>query len=545
MRTSENVRCFAVLAVVWIMIHAATVAAQVFSPSYAAVPWVSSSVPAKITDVNGNGLADVFYVSNAGPAAPFSLITVVYDQGLQMPPSIPPQPIVSAIGLSPTNSIAGIEVADFDADGRADVIFLTRANGANPRSLWYLPGTPGGGFQSTPILVHTAVIENLVFGDFNADGVKDCMIHEAPSSTGPWSIELYLGSAAGLSVSDFSIPTSTFGFGDMVALDQNGDGATDLTYFADFGTIYTFFGVSAASGAPFALAITQPIAMSSAFNRYLVGDFDADGYEDFLTLPTNASWFRGSASGVLTGPLPLGGTVISPNFAISDFAFGDIDGDGAKECLISVVGFLPNQFYVTAGRVAPGSVLAFTDLQANPFTYPSIPNPNILADAVRFGDLDGDDDPDLLAIEHDGFLSGVHVVENLSHFGAGCPGTFGIPELSHTAALIGAPAFSIGLRNAAPNALAALLLSFVPTPQVACGFNVSLSPSDWILPGGQVPFFATSPVGEAAFVTAVPNVPALSGIEIFAQWAVVDPQGAFAVSNIGVALSSGAALRFL
>jgi cytochrome c peroxidase len=116
--------------------------------------------------------------------------------------------------------------------------------------------------------------------------------------------------------------------------------------------------------------------------------------------------------------------------------------------------------------------------------------------------------------------------------GPGSPGSGGFsPQVvAPHAPVIGAPRFVVGLARAAPGA-AALLLVGAPAPP---GASFGPHPLGVAFDAPPLSFVATTssllPVdgrGYASVVGAIPEDPALDGLALAAQWAVVDPAGAF------------------
>jgi ELWxxDGT repeat protein len=107
-------------------------------------------------------------------------------------------------------------------------------------------------------------------------------------------------------------------------------------------------------------------------------------------------------------------------------------------------------------------------------------------------------------------------------YGEGCSGTIGqVPQ-------IGAPGgsphigqtFSISVAHAAPNSLALLVYNVtgVAVPLGPCTIYVALPEIGSLLA-------VTDPVGYGSVGFAMPNDPSLVGLDVFWQWAVIDPVG--------------------
>lgn len=114
-------------------------------------------------------------------------------------------------------------------------------------------------------------------------------------------------------------------------------------------------------------------------------------------------------------------------------------------------------------------------------------------------------------------------VWSLSVGGAGCSGTGSVtPAASHPTPTLGSPVFGIQLVAARPTALAVAAVSLAEQEAPPCGVAVSLDP----LHLGSLQAYVTDSAGAAFHALPLPNVAALAGTAIFAQWFVIDPQGA-------------------
>ncbi|MFO1077334.1 MAG: hypothetical protein U1E73_06360 [Planctomycetota bacterium] len=107
--------------------------------------------------------------------------------------------------------------------------------------------------------------------------------------------------------------------------------------------------------------------------------------------------------------------------------------------------------------------------------------------------------------------------------GDGCGGALGVPNMRPGAAPRLGTAFAIGLDGAQPNAPAFAVHAFALVPGgdlAGCAAALDLSVGVGL-------FLLTDQNGVAATSVVVPNAPFALGIEIYSQWAVVDPAGGF------------------
>ena len=233
-----------------------------------------------------------------------------------------------------------VATADFDRDGRADVI---SAN--NDGTLTFVKNNGGFSFvpQSPITVLVNEQVTNVATGDFNHDGLPDV----AALVYSNQSVAILLGKGDGT----FQDP----GFvivgnqPDAIAVaDLNGDGNADLVVgnYAD-GTISVLLGDGAgnfadAKGSPFPSS-TQPFNAATQFGTYpsgiVVGDFNGDGWPDIAV----ASFGREGAG--LPGPdisIIFGkgdGTFQTPvsyntGYFAQAIAAGDFNRDGITDLAI-------------------------------------------------------------------------------------------------------------------------------------------------------------------------------------------------------------------
>jgi ELWxxDGT repeat protein len=118
-----------------------------------------------------------------------------------------------------------------------------------------------------------------------------------------------------------------------------------------------------------------------------------------------------------------------------------------------------------------------------------------------------------------------------------CPGTGGqLPRIvANGLPRLGSTTFAIDLRDARPTALATLCLGLAPSSLTLDGCRILLA-----APFQSLPFVATDAAGQARTAFPVPSSPTFQGLQLFAQYAVLDPAGAL---FDGIALSEGLWLR--
>jgi Bacterial Ig-like domain (group 3)/FG-GAP-like repeat len=198
-------------------------------------------------------------------------------------------------------SLSQTLLSDFNGDGKPDLAVFDAVAGFNtPSSITVLPGNGDGTFNvatAKPVL-STWIIGGMQIGDFNADGKQDLTLLSqgnmttAGQSPDPSTFGILLLQGNG----DF-----TFGQPVVIApgteetdvayADINGDGLPDLiaTVFTTLNPPAQYFGLSILPnqgmgmfGAPINLLAPSGLLDPSGLSATLVGDFNGDGLPDLL-----------------------------------------------------------------------------------------------------------------------------------------------------------------------------------------------------------------------------------------------------------------------
>jgi len=328
-------------------------------------------------------------------------------------------------------SARGIAIGDFDQNGRFDfgVVDRSTALGTSDKLQVYLQSTTNGVFQKPTSYPIGKTGTGIAVGFLDSDFVLDVAVTDAGTEFG--EVYLFLGNKNGTFKAAPPSPVRVPAGATRVAmLDLQGDHDPD-TFRWDLAVLH-----------PSVDRVTT-----------LMGYSDS-GFED--------------AAGCATGLTP------------SQFAFGDLTGDGLPDMLVSNAG----DDKVTVSLAKP---LALSQV-----------------------------------------------------YGAGCPGTdlkipeiktLGIPPIPE----LGNLSFAIGLGTAKPQAIAVLLLA----PQPAAALGPCLPMTQNIVYTAAT---LTDAFGQGALGLPVPNLPQLAAINLYYQWVVVDPNGKFfnfaALSN-GLRIRTG------
>ncbi|MBC6697742.1 FG-GAP-like repeat-containing protein [Hymenobacter puniceus] len=297
---------------------------------------------------NGNGFASAVAL-NLGGALPLSNF---------------------AVGASP------IQVQDVTGDGRPDLLVLAAPPGMGQfpfdRQLLLLAGTAVG--FDPPAALLTARLEGLGVADFNQDGRLDIVLAEGASggSGVPVRLQVLLRNAAN---TGFEAPEATLlpngsNFLGLVVADANADSRADavtLTTNPSGGTelrvaVRTATGFTLQSGLA---AGAGPLASTSL---QLVADADGDGLADLLTAQTGSfGVLRGQTGGSFAAPL-----LYAP--VASNLVAGDFNNDGRTDI---------SSYFFNSGELLIYRYTGASPNQNNPPTLNALPDLTLDEDAPQ------------------------------------------------------------------------------------------------------------------------------------------------------------------
>ena len=267
-----------------------------------------------------------------------------------------------------------VALGDVDGDGDPDALTF---NTANLESDHLLLNDGGGVFADAPFLFGQSAILDAVLVDVDGDADLDLV------GTG----KLYLGDgAAGFADASAQIvppPAGAFG---LAVADVNGDGNDDLALAVHDDPNRLYLGDGAGGFAEAAGAL--PLDADASF-RVAAADVDGDGDADLAFANSSGQQNRlyagdgtGAFADVTAAQFPL-----RPDSS-RDVALFDADGDGDPDAYFANEVFEQNRLYRNDGQ---GS---FADVTKHPaFGVFEIPGPT---SDFAVGDVDGDGDGDLL-----------------------------------------------------------------------------------------------------------------------------------------------------
>ncbi len=260
--------------------------------------------------------------------------------------------------------------ADFNADGRADVVVL---NGSSSTINVYLRQAAGGFAEEagSPVPV-TFGPSFAVVGNFNGDALPDLAV-AGYSGNG---VSILLRQAGG----GFAVQTFGTGFyaSAIGAGDFNGDGVTDLAVANWFGNQVTIYQGNGSGG------FAQGAAYATGTNprQIEVADFNGDQLQDLAITNAGSNTVTVLLRSAAGGFVPEGAPV-TVGTAPQDLAAADFNGDGRVDLAVANVN--SNSVSVLLRNATNNG---FTDEGGSPIAVGTGPNGIVAADFDRDGRAD-------------------------------------------------------------------------------------------------------------------------------------------------------------
>ncbi|MEO6806638.1 MAG: FG-GAP-like repeat-containing protein [Edaphobacter sp.] len=348
-----------------------------------------------VADINGDGKADLVFVDSGltvngsgSDAYPVYFVALSNGDGtFQAPvPHAFPQ-LAPASGFDVSLAVSNLQIADFNHDGKADLIvsYDETAGGLGTvpynRGFAVVTGNGDGTFSTTPILTstyssatapNTALLPQVVStADLNGDGRPDLIGINPTFSIGTGAVTqllTYVGNGDGTfkAPSTFAIAANVYGT--PVLADFNKDGKLDLAFLAETSASQAELAIANGNGdGTFATATILNLAGGDSIRSasLAAADFDADGNIDLALLDSNdySGIFYGKGDGTFTS-VPLTGSVVPKgliNIAANNNGSAiaiDLNKDGKPDILASSTALL--NIYGSAPNVLTATTTAVT-----------------------------------------------------------------------------------------------------------------------------------------------------------------------------------------
>jgi hypothetical protein len=320
-------------------------------PTYAALP---NYMQVTITDIDGDGNPDIVLGTSAGgiytdgtydvEVPMFQILmgrgdgtfvdSLVYNQGTYGNPG------------NPGNSGLEIASADFNGDGKPDVLVFGQSNnGGTASSLLMLPGN-GTGALGTPVTSSINIAPSfLVAAKMNHDTMPDAVLAGYSLSASPQlSVLINQGNGTFAGEKDYSLPNSVVS---LAVGDFNGDGIPDVAVGVSAvatgsgpSGVYVLLGQSNGT-------LGAPVQIDSSLNPtgLVAGSLTTDGRTDLVVADQGAfnyvgsgqqingalQVYLGNANGTFT--TATAPTTTATNYSVA--ALGDLNNDGKLDLIVA------------------------------------------------------------------------------------------------------------------------------------------------------------------------------------------------------------------
>ncbi len=315
-----------------------------------------------VGDINGDGKADVAYVSNYRGYAVY-FVALNNGDGTFAPAVATGFPqIAPSSGFDITTMINNLRIGDFNHDGKADLIFNFDdtagpfGTGLYLQGLGVLPGNGAGAFGA-PVLTYSynsgtvptsggiPSVSSIV--DLNGDGYPDlvatngsfAVVNGVGVTTS--TVQVYLGKVDGTFAAPTAAITTTY-LGQLTVADFNKDGKFDIAALTETsaGQAQLSIALGNGDGTFAAPAISNLLGGDAIRSAGLASaDFDGDGNVDLALFDTNdfSGVFYGKGDGTFTS-VPFNGDII-PKDLVSLAAGGqavslDMNKDGKPDVIV-------------------------------------------------------------------------------------------------------------------------------------------------------------------------------------------------------------------
>lgn len=303
----------------WLILPAAAKSALDFS-AVPGSPFAVNDAPRSIAagDLNGDGLPDLVTASENTTVADHLNILIADGNGSFLPATS------HAVGWLLTD----VALADFNEDGKLDVVTTTRAYD----KVCVLPGTGTGGLLPQTCFSVGATPYSLDVADLDGDDHLDVVTGDRDANT----LSVLLGDGAGGFAAAVPFPTASWPM-DVLIADLNGDDKPELISGNSIdGTVSVLFGNGIGG-------FTSPVDHSTGglLTGISAADVTGDGHVDLVGERDYIGEIKILPGDGRGGFGPIRTLNLTPSGALSDLKLGDVNGDGKLDIVITKQGPAP------------------------------------------------------------------------------------------------------------------------------------------------------------------------------------------------------------
>ena len=240
-----------------------------------------SATTPQTVDVNGDGKPDVLLLEFPPTGASPLQITALLNDGTGRLSA----PVRTPLTISGDDDWTIFTAARFRGTAAADLVYATTQTGTH--NVVFMPGNGDGTFRTAVLLTALAAPQQIVSGDFNADGKQDfAVLGGSGTSSVELQLDIFLGNGDGsfrhLPTQAFT-PLSNLMPEQFLAGDFNHDGKLDLLigYDGNGGWISSGDDIDLLAGNGDG-TFQSPATLMSHFGPVAVADLNHDGYLDLI-----------------------------------------------------------------------------------------------------------------------------------------------------------------------------------------------------------------------------------------------------------------------